>query len=290
MSVAILVLAYREPEVLARAVKIYKHAGFDVFVHLDAKSDLDQYKSKMGSTADFCTFLAERSNISWAGFEMITATMRLLRSALKGNYTNFALASDDTFPIRDVPRLSAILSSPANRISVRPLRSDENFAKRYHRFFYFDHPAMSLLGREIESSHIDIRLLDAMDRLKKRMDIGKDQLQLYYGSQWWSLPRLSAEYALETYENNTSLKESFEFSAVPDEMYIQSVLGNSPHLRSITPSPVIVDWSRNPKPYVFKHASEFTNNIDRHHAFVRKVPSSSQELLAELERICLAET
>ena len=39
MKIACLVLAYAGAPVLARALPVYRAAGWDVFVHLDAKAD-----------------------------------------------------------------------------------------------------------------------------------------------------------------------------------------------------------------------------------------------------------
>src|SRR4051812_2278059 len=95
MSVAILALAFREPSVLAAAVPFYRAAGFDVFVHLDAKVSAESYADAMGPSAGECWFLTRRRSIYWAGFTMVEAMIDLMEAATSaGRYTNFTLVSD----------------------------------------------------------------------------------------------------------------------------------------------------------------------------------------------------
>jgi Core-2/I-Branching enzyme len=254
-----------------------------VFVHLDAKSSETEYRNTMGQIADDCRFISRRFSIAWAGFSMIQATMCLLEEALTaGGYQNIALVSDDTFPIRPVDTLRSKLLTDHQRISARRLEPNEEFMHRYTRFFFLDHRATSLLGRQIESSFIDDAFIETMHRLEKRRKLGKEYIDVYYGSQWWSLTVDCASAILHRYQDDTNLRESFEFSAVPDEMYIQSmVMTLVPNLRRVE-GPTLVDWNREPKPYVFTSIAELRDNIREDHCFVRKVSAKKGTLLPEL--------
>ncbi len=131
MTVAVLVMAYKEPAVLSMVVPVYLKAGFDVFVHLDAKASVFDYARAMGEQARHCRFVEPRSDIFRAGFTMTQATMRLLDEATRTkDYSNLLLVSDDTLPIAPVERLRSALAQKVERVSVRRVQEDELFFKR----------------------------------------------------------------------------------------------------------------------------------------------------------------
>jgi hypothetical protein len=288
MTVAILALAFREPAVLAAAVPVYRAAGCDIYVHLDAKVPVADYKAAMGPMSQECVFLPERRSIYWAGFTMVRAMLDLMGAALAGgSYGNFALVSDDSFPVRAPWLLNAKLTTDHERIAVRRVDENELFAQRYRNFYCFDHQATSLHGRPIESAVVDDRFLAAMHRLEERRKVGKADLPLFYGSQWWSLTEAAVRLIVELDATREDLRESFEFSAVPDEMYFQSLLMSfSPAMKRVE-SPMLVDWTRQPKPFVFQKFEDVQSRIGEDHCFIRKVSARHPELLEQLRQSVL---
>jgi hypothetical protein len=281
LTLAVLVLAYREPVVLSLVAPIYRQAGFDVYIHLDAKASLEDYKRAMGDEAGFHHFIDGRECVFWAGWSMMRATFNLMNAAASaGQYQNFLLVSDDTLPIARADRLRAMLKMPVERISARPVRNDEVFADRYRRFFFLDHPATSLHGRPIESSFADDAFFSAVARLHERQRLGKVQVPLNYGAQWWCLTADAIQAVLALHEKRIDLRESFEFSAVPDEMYIQTIVANFARKNRIVGGPVYVDWSRQKRPHIFSDFS-FERAVINDHFFVRKVSALNREFIEE---------
>jgi hypothetical protein len=284
MTIAALVLGFREPVVLAAAVPLYKKAGFDVYVHVDAKIAIADYAAAMGDAAKDCIFIEKRLSIFWAGFSMIEATLELMRQAIAGGYENYVLVSDDSFPIRTPHVLRAKISTDHQRISARAVQSSEIFADRYRNFYSFDHVVTSLHGRPIENASFDDTLIERVERLARRRRLGKADLKLHYGSQWWSLTREAVALILEIDRDRIDVRESFEFSAVPDESYVQSILMNFyPEMKRVQ-SPMLVDWTRQPRPYVFQSLEDVKSRVGEDHCFVRKITARHQELLLDLIR------
>lgn len=285
MTVAVLVMAYKEPAVLSMVVPVYLKAGFDVFVHLDAKASVFDYARAMGDQARHCRFIQPRTSIFWAGFTMVQATLRLMEQALGANsYSNLLLVSDDTLPIAPAERLRTTLTRKAERISVRRVQQDELFFQRYREFYLLDHAATSLLGRPIETSRIDDALSETFGRLLERRKVGKVELPLYYGSQWWCLTAAAARTVLALHAERADLRESFEFSAVPDEIYIQTLVANYARDNGFIRGPVHVEWGREPKPFVFSGFAEFERDVTPDHMFVRKVSSRDRGFIEEALR------
>jgi hypothetical protein len=89
---------------------------------------------------------------------------------------------------------------------------------------------------------------------------------------------------LEIDRDRIDVRESFEFSAVPDESYVQSILMNFyPEMKRVQ-SPMLVDWTRQPRPYVFQSLEDVKSRVGEDHCFVRKITARHQELLLDLIR------
>ncbi|MCQ8239535.1 beta-1,6-N-acetylglucosaminyltransferase [Rhizosaccharibacter radicis] len=277
MRLALLVLAYREPEVLRAALPIYKAAGMDVFVHLDRKADLPAYVSRLGEAAENCRFIDRRASVFWAGFSMIEAELALILAAMpERSYERFTLVSDDTFPLRSPAELRAYLEEDHDRVMLRKLDADDPFMVRYQKFFFLDHQATALLGRPIESAAVDEAMLHHMAHLQDTMRRGKKPIDIFYGSQWWSITRSSMETILGRLEDDSHLLESFRYSAVPDEIMFQSLIGNYVPISHVRGGPVYVEWGKEPKPYVFRTDDEL-NAIGKDYAFARKFSASQPD-------------
>jgi len=169
---------------------------------------------------------------------------------------------------------------------LRKLDDTDPFFQRYQKFFFLDHPATSLLGRPIESSSVDDALLSKLEELTRLRAAGKTAIDIYYGSQWWALNRKSAEEVMRRYETDPALTGSFEFSAVPDELFVQTIVGNFSDRKKVRGGSVYVDWSHTPKPFVFSEVAQLPTNIGREFAFIRKVSSQNIEFLKEMQARC----
>ena len=286
MKVALLILGYREPECLKHALPLYLAAAFDVYLHLDRKADADDYLLRLGPLASSVTLIASRHAIFWGGFAMIRAELSLIKAARDSHehYDRFALVSDDTFPTRPPLALRTALSESLDRIMVRKLSRDEAFFERYAKFYHFDDTAMSLHGRPIETSSIGRPLLEKMGEIAELMAVGKKQLDIYYGSQWWSLTSETIDIVVDRLERDYLLFKSFEYSAVPDEICVQTIVANYADMRRVRSGPVFSDWSKHPRPFVFSNVAQLTPDMQENFLFFRKISSGNLPFLMDLQR------
>jgi len=73
---------------------------------------------------------------------------------------------------------------------------------------------------------------------------------------------------------------SFEFSAIPDELLFQSVIGNGQAGRRIRGGPVYADWYVDPGPRTYSNMEEVPYDFLPHHAFLRKVAPTAAPFIA----------
>jgi hypothetical protein len=279
MRFAMLVLGYREPAVLRRALPLYTAAGFDVYLHLDQKVDRDIYVKQLGEAATQCRIIETRFNVFWAGFSMVQAELALIAAARAAKvYDRYTLVSDDTFPIATGDQLRAAINEDLDRIMLRKLDKNDPFYKRYRDFFYFDHPGTSAQGRAVESAAIDDEFLDEMLRLRQMKLFGKSDIDVYYGSQWWTITESSMETLFKEMERDQQLMLSFKYSAVPDEFLFQTLIGKLIDLSHVRQSVVYVDWSREVRPFVFRKLDELPS-VTSDYLFLRKVSAHGVEIM-----------
>jgi core-2/I-Branching enzyme len=97
-------------------------------------------------------------------------------------------------------------------------------------------------------------------------------------TQWWSLTREAVERVLSQHRDDEWLRASFQFSAIPDEMYVHTLLG-----RDVRERFMLADWTRPEKPTTFDTVDAVRSCDTRGYLFVRKVDTSVPEL-AQLMR------
>ena len=214
---------------------------------------------------------------------MVRAEMALVRFiSSEADYARISLVSDDTVPLVSPSAIRRFFQNENEFISIRKLGSGDPFLKRYESFYFFDDIATALRDRTIENAEITNAFVDEILKLKTVMETGKQAIDIYYGSQWWSLTKSTVQVILQHFESNSLLRNSFEYSAVPDEMFVQTIVGNFVPRDVVRNGPVYVDWTSNPKPFVFKTKQQINERELSKCVFLRKVSVDAHEILTEL--------
>ena len=284
-KIALLVLACHAPEVLEQLADIFSDDRFVIHVHLDLKRDVADYAGDRVWPANL-HFLAERFEIYWGGFNMVRATEALAKEALLDAACRaVVLLSDDTLPLCPPAAIHAAIMAQPNRIDVGLRRRNPPFLRRYEEFFFMDSAATSARYQDVESRVIGDEVLDALTRLGQLREKGKyPHREVWGGSQWWSLGRETLAAAIEALAHNRWLRESFEFSAVPDESVFHTLYANRLGLeaRSFT-SPMLADFTRVPAPYIYSSLADI-GVIPDGKFFLRKIaPSAAVAMRTALE-------
>jgi hypothetical protein len=284
-TVAVLVLAQRAPRCLEALARTFDVPGYRTYVHLDRKVEPAAYALDR-RWPDNLTFVAERFEVFWGGFNMIRATESLACEALQDpRHTAFALVSDDTLPLLPPDRIRAALGSTADRIDVGLSKRNPPFLRRYTDWFFLDSAATSARPLAVQDRAVEGAALDALGRLTRLRERGKFPVpEVWGGSQWWTLGRETLTAILAELAGNEWLRESFEFSAVPDELAFQTIHANRLGLtaRSFT-GPMLTDVSREPAPFVFRTLDE-PPPIPPGKLFLRKIADdAAAAVIAQLE-------
>ena len=205
---AFLILAHHKPEQLARLTTALAHPHADVFVHLDQKADRMAFNG-LPNVED----LISTRDVQWAGFEMVGATLDLLRLAREEHdYQTYTLLSGACYPAMPASRLFDVLSSfQASRIDVWRDK-DPTWHERYARPFFHDSPLR--------------RVLNGFSRRFGEMAPPRvpEGVEVHFGSQWWTLHQTAVEATLDFLERRPDFLQFARRVHIPDEMFFQTVL------------------------------------------------------------------
>lgn len=269
-KIAFLILGYNSAVTLREFISFYDSNSFKFFLHLDIKINKEDYLFNLGNSALSLNLIDDRFNIYWGGFNMIKATLSLIESALSFNPDILVLISDDSMPIYMQEIFIEKLSISPNRFDAYP--APDIVRKRYNNYYYFDASMTSARWIPAEDRFLNNQDEQALIRILNLKKKGKFLLDdLRAGSQWWSMTSSVAKKIISEIRNNDLLRDSFEFSAIPDEMMIQTLAYKFlPDKNNRLNSLMYVDFTKNIKPHVFECLPEYSS-IPTDKILIRKV-------------------
>lgn len=296
MRVACLVIGYSGAPVLGRSAATLKAAGFDIYLHIDRKGDRAGYIRTLGPAAELCTILENPVEVYWGGFSMVRAELLLIESARAvADYDKYILISDDTFPVLPADRLAAHFDTAEDHVTIRHQEAGSPFYERYHGFFCYDHPATTIRTPPMPNPRdagrgIDRDLEDRIADIAFLRRAGKKNIDVYYGPQFWALTRSTVDLVRKIVAEDILLVKSFEYSALPDEMFFQSIIGNYGGKPYMETAPVYSDFSGG-GPRMVSSIEKLPLDLSPSHAFLRKVSPSATEFLDQIsERLRQGQT
>ena len=302
-SVAFLILAHNEPKLLARIISRLTAEWSSIFVHIDARADVEAFKREIASSR--VTFLHgdQRVKVNWCGFSMVEATLNLMKSAVDSaaNPGRFVLMSGVDYPIKPLPHIARVLSSDDEFIQIDlkiDPRGDNQFDRCLNRPFYRDNLWFNDRTSPVRLFPWATRKLE--QRIVRRPPEGLD---IFYGPSWWGLTREAVLEVLAFTEAKQALVRWFSGVRSPDESLFQTILKTTsrsgmiafdktrdgqPPIEETRNALHYVDWkAANPKLPRTLELSDLDAVLESGALFARKMNSTrSAALLDALDAAC----
>jgi len=219
MKIALLIHVHINPDQVARLVSRMRHNDVDIYLNVDAKVDIDEFKVKTQGA----NFLSNRVDVRWGRFSQVQQILNSFEeiSDTRIPYSHILFISGQDYPLIPIDNIISILQNNLDKsfIDFHKLGNDEwskLMKKRYEYWFFL--PENDMRNHELIKK-ILIKL-----GFKRRYPF-KDT---YYGSCWFCLSMNAVKYLLEYTNNHPKVVNFFKHSGCSDELYIQSVLLNSP--------------------------------------------------------------
>jgi len=303
MKIAFLNLCHTDAPIVARAAaRLTRHEGFDMYVHVDQKSDIGPF-SDMLSGARRVYLTNERIRVYWGGFSAIKATVALLRQALSSprDYDYFVLLQNLDYPIRSNEYIAGFFEDQYGMEFIRGCliarTRDWHYARKYKiynqrddDFYLKKHSKPRMYFRY---AHM---LLKSYDTIFSNGVIyeGGQGYELYYGAAQWAVTRDLARYFVEFYDSQPRFNRVMAHIQFPDEEYFHTIAHNSPFkYRCIKYDEPVQRWLVNwrnlhyfeyPRTITVMTEKDYDKIMAQDVLFVRKVLSGiSDELLRKID-------
>lgn len=240
MKIAYLILAHRNPNLIAKVVDVLSCDESAFFVHIDKKTELAPFLHAKATNVFFCE---ERIPVYWAEYSMVEATIMLIKMAIahKSRYDYFVLLSGSDYPLRNKNYIHRYIDERrgAEFISLAkipnaeagvPLSKINTFTVPSNkRILRFAAKALGIIGFAQRDYRKHLRGMDA-----------------YGGSTWWTLSRDACEYILDFIRKNEYFCNFFSRTLTSDEMFFHTILANSHFKSKIQRSLMYDDWAAGP--------------------------------------------
>lgn len=288
--IAFLILAHSEPKHLKNLVRRLVSDDSAVFVHIDAKSNIDVFADCKALGAKF---IPDRVNVYWSGWSVVQATLNLIKTALDDRryFSHFALLSGlDYILVKPETLVKYLLSSNfdyIDSIKMPDARVDKMLDRLEHVYFEraLSPGIIGTIYRKLNTISSSLPPRSVMKTLNGIVPHG--------GSQWWILKRSSAMKAFNFSQIDSKALSLFKSSRFSDEFYFQTVLATENIDSKFRHSCTYTDWSvpRPPATINESHADMLLSDDFLFNDlfgqgpcfFARKFPVDCPELMARFD-------
>ncbi|ANF45122.1 hypothetical protein AZK53_05345 [Priestia megaterium] len=236
-KIAYLVLAHNDPSHLKRMINALDYRA-DFYIHLDLKVTIDDFKSVIGEKSNIF-WIDERVKVNWGGFNMVKATISLLKTCLSTGilYKRIILLSGSDYPIKSNKQIHSFFLDNQNVEFIRAFNITESKSKHYvdqiSSYFFMD---VSFTKSKL-LNHILRKTFNLSAFLFKKNPFvitAKEEIPVYFGSQWWAITYDCANDILNFIDDNPSIYKYFKHSFAPDEKFFHTIIFNTPHKSKTT--------------------------------------------------------
>lgn len=217
MKIAALIRTHHRPDLLKLLIdRLSAGPLWSTYIHVNRSSDIRQF----AGVAAPQHFLRQRVTVHWAGYSMISATLRLLEAALEDpSNTHFFVMSGQDYLMRSDEEIASALAGfgDGNLITSVTMPQDHKPLDRLDRWHFRDNPILD--------GH---RLRGRLKAAAPHRDVGKllRGFAPYGGTAWWLLSRPAVEAMMTFLRYNDWFKRAFRFSSFADEMFFQTLFLN----------------------------------------------------------------
>lgn len=242
VRIAYIISAYKLPALLVRLVRRLDVPGTTFLIHVDAKTPDSVYREMAEPLAAMpnVRFLP-RHVCYWADFGHVRATLKGLRELIAWGapFDQVALLTGQDYPLKSNEEIAATLAGAGDRVFMRcfPLPSDHwtdgGMDRIENRHFRIRERLVAFPGVPFGSQAANAawtRLCRTL-HLYRRLPPG---FQPYGGSSYWCMPAECARYVDTFARTNDRFVRFFEHVYVPDEIFFNTIVMNSPFRDRVT--------------------------------------------------------
>lgn len=284
---AYLIIAHNQPWLLQTLVNLIDDVRNDIFITIDSQTDINIFKDIKAQNSSL--FFTPQSNNRWGSIKQIETEFLLFETSQNhGNYSYYHLLSGQDLPIKSQDYIHKVCDKLQGKEFVGFEKESQQSLKGLDnktRYFYIlqNHFRCSnifekIIVRLIQKSSLSLQKVFRVRR--------KYKLELKKGPNWVSITDEFCKYLVK---HKAEILQMFNHTFCPDEIFLQTVLWNSPYKNNIYDYKDeyhsclrYIDWKRG-KPYTWKEKDidELMNDNNKCF-FARKFSSHDKALVNKI--------
>lgn len=219
MKIALLIHVHTHPAQAARLVSRLRHNDVDIYINVDAKVNEDEFSRQIENVI----FIRNRVEVRWGRFSQVQQILNSFEEILLSgkSYSHILFISGQDYPVKSIDEIVRFLKENTDKsfIDYHKLGNDDwsNLMRKRYEYWYF------LKDNDIRNNRFVKKGLQVLG-FKRKYPFS----EVYYGSCWFCLSNEVVSYLLKFTKQNPEIVDFFKHSGCSDELYIQSVLLNSP--------------------------------------------------------------
>lgn len=304
-----LIAAHQSPEQLARLVRAIEGADVDVWVHIDAKARLRDFRAELTDLS--VHWIQPQIDCVWGAFTQVEVTLALLRAALTSGTPGYILfGSGQDYPIVSNETIDTYLDAHRHVVHMDSAPIDQMWPDQYQ-------VKVDAYTVPLSATRADLRSLPPLGSMTLRGNLGWGRKLVrtfglmegarhwrrmqpprrlpfglpFGGSSWWGMPWGVAVAMMEWIDTRPEYARYFTYSQCSDEMYFHTALAHLQADGQVTerrPNLTYIDWSGatagSPKTLTMTDLPTLVNQPD-HKLFARKFDVGiDAEVLDALDR------
>ena len=231
---------------LARLIHALSQENTNFFVHVDQKSSIEPFLAHQSPNVHF---LDRRVAVYWGQWQLVEAIINLIRKALAHNrYDYLVLLSGRCYPIRSNKYIQRVFTKSQGEEFICAGEIPGEQLYRLNRFYMRSDQSRLEFCRRVAAEFFSQpkfgRLFSRIWGLARDWGPVFGSVVPYSGSGWWALTGDACRYIDNFVRREQAVVRFFENSAVPDEMFFQTILANSDFAPRMRRNLHYADWSR----------------------------------------------
>ena len=276
---AYLIIAHNEYTVLETLLSMLDDRRNDIFLHIDRRAD-ELYRQVSGITMNHARLhlLSDRINVYWGDISQVKVEYLLFETAHRNHhYDYYHLLSGVDLPLKSQDYIHRFFAENAGKEFVgywndaSHIRDLDRKVSRYYFFLrYYKDRKHPLHGLTSFCRNMALAV-QKLFHLRRKADY-----EFKKGFQWLSITDAFCSYLIQ---QKPAVMKRFRHTLCPDEIFLHTVLWNSPFRKNIychddpqKGSMRLIDWQRG-NPYVWQD-SDFDELMSSDALFARKFSSS----------------
>ena len=251
MNVAYIISAYKLPALLVRLVGRLDAPGTSVWIHVDTKTSEPVYRAMSEPLADRTeVHFVRRHPCYWGDFGHVQATLEGLRALIASRqpFDYVVLLTGQDYPITTNRQIATALRAANGHVLMHcmPIPNEhwtDGGASRFeNRHFRVGDRVLAFPGTPFRSTPLNAAwsAITRALRLHRSFPAG---MEPWGGSSYWMMPADCANYVDAWVRGNPEIVDFFRGVHVPDEMFFQSVVMNSPYRDRVADDDLrYIDW------------------------------------------------